>query len=1409
MWSQRRGRSADLLVRQGDDLLAAGDLGGAKVCYERAVERDGRHAEALRSLAYVLLQEGDAEQALAAAERALAAEPDLAGVHGLLGNVLMALERFAEAVPHLIHDAGQARGREQILIRGQVGMCYERLGDLEAAERWLRLALEHEPAYMTRHSAIAWYDHSPGVAGLASLPADLHHALARVLQRCGDADQARLHYHLAKRIDPTIVLDRMYLDVMSRADLENHPGEPIPQPNSTVSDEERLRYLLSRPTYPELAEAARLPGMAGIKDGVLGTVAAAQRRGSFVEAAQLWVVVQCLTGVGWPDLHALLAAEDGRRLMGIAESTYAGSPPPRTARELARRLPLDAASAAAMVDLVEVFLQLDLPTGTTFTEVVEAAAGARGPELRFLLGRELHRAGRLTEARQHLEEAANRQEAVGDLDNARFSLALLARLAADEERFDDALRLRRRVIEHAETQGDRVQAIGELIHVAWLLTQTGDPDGGYRAAEQLANRMLDDPEVRNGLGPILGGHIGDLLTTTARAAGVPAPDPERLHRLAATNTDTDIDDVHSVWDRAHTLAAQEQWAEAVAEYDRALHYARFSPRTYDILPILLESAEAADQLGERDDACGRLERALELTFGDPDRERENEVLLRLSRHHLSDDPDRALAIAAKLFRAVSPDDPLMMLANEAVHRWGAGDYPADLLGRIRDELGTPSKGAGWTMKAMMVASTAEHVGAAVLAEELSREIITQAGAGERPDLHATMWARRTLGDALLRHGEYTPAAAELERAVEEARRLYDVRTEAGTLSSLAEAHLRLGYLDQAAAHFDARAALADRFGDVTAAATARVNAAHMFLLLGRADEAITRVEQAINGFGRSERADLVAFALRLLVHHIDELPAHLQDMADGLDDEITGRPGEPVWLYALLFRARRRAVGDDPAAAMVRILLPVLDLPSGTETGFVILARLEAATLLRQVALTRAWLVAENALQLADRDSTQLFVRVRIRELLLDLGLRLGQTADVTALLPKLEADWRLMRRTLVGDADRIVVADRAARLLGRAASTVVDADPGTALRIMDSTWSAALADQLAGEERAEADEPEPAVLAIALLDGHVVAMLRPAPGAAVRADRTGLSTSDANKLLATFRREMHLFQGHGSTSWTRTARAILAGVGPDIPHDTTLLLIVDPALQELPMHAVALPDGQLLVERATVVYAPSLAAYHELRRRQRAKPATGRMVSVGIAFPDEARAIGIRIGAPVLSGNRLDKSALRERIADADLIHFAAHGRYDPHVDRLSGLLLTTEETEAGPQQILSIRDLDAWQLHAGLVTLSACESGLGSATPSDYLGLARQMLGAGADTVLSALWKIDDAATQDFMIRFYHELLGAERHDDNLHLDVAAALRRTQLATFSQVGIHRWAGFRLTGLPTVNWRPRKAAHD
>jgi tetratricopeptide (TPR) repeat protein len=143
--------------------------------------------------------------------------------------------------------------------------------------------------------------------------------------------------------------------------------------------------------------------------------------------------------------------------------------------------------------------------------------------------------------------------------------------------------------------------------------------------------------------------------------------------------------------------------------------------------------------------------------------------------------------------------------------------------------------------------------------------------------------------------------------------------------------------------------------------------------------------------------------------------------------------------------------------------------------------------------------------------------------------------------------------------------------------------------------------------------------------------------------------------------------------------------------------------------------------------------------------------------------------------------------------VHFACHGVLNEVEPSRSCLLLAPGDGEDGYWTAMEIAGLD---LPSDLVTLSACDSGLGTAAGGEgALGLTRAFLCAGATRVLATLWRVDDRATRALMEAFYE---ARERPG----VSTAAALRTAQRSVRGEPGSRwhhprYWAGWVLWGLP------------
>ncbi|HSB00741.1 MAG TPA: CHAT domain-containing protein, partial [Anaerolineales bacterium] len=258
-----------------------------------------------------------------------------------------------------------------------------------------------------------------------------------------------------------------------------------------------------------------------------------------------------------------------------------------------------------------------------------------------------------------------------------------------------------------------------------------------------------------------------------------------------------------------------------------------------------------------------------------------------------------------------------------------------------------------------------------------------------------------------------------------------------------------------------------------------------------------------------------------------------------------------------------------------------------------------------------------------------------------------------------------------------------------------------------------------------------------------------------------------------------------------RLGDKLLTPIWQKLSRVDTLNIIPHGPLHALPFHALR-QDGRFLIETHAVSYAPSAAVLNYCWNKPSAQSSgqsfDGKSLLVGI--PDErATQVSqeIQALAALIHGSRvlLNEEATLERVRsaapDCDLLHLAAHGLFRPEAPLLSSIHLA--------DKWMAVQDVYDLDLKASLVTLSACETGLGhDEGGDDVVGLVRGFLHAGASSLLVSLWVVDDRSMTDLMIRFYtHWLAGKPK---------SQALRQAQLDILGQYKHpYYWAPMVLVG--------------
>lgn len=137
-----------------------------------------------------------------------------------------------------------------------------------------------------------------------------------------------------------------------------------------------------------------------------------------------------------------------------------------------------------------------------------------------------------------------------------------------------------------------------------------------------------------------------------------------------------------------------------------------------------------------------------------------------------------------------------------------------------------------------------------------------------------------------------------------------------------------------------------------------------------------------------------------------------------------------------------------------------------------------------------------------------------------------------------------------------------------------------------------------------------------------------------------------------------------------------------------------------------------------------------------------------------EARKLGKLWDAKVLLGRAASLEAFQKQAPNYQILHMATHGIYVREAANLSALAFV-ERKDTLNNEYLFTQDLYAMRLPAEMVVLSACETGIGDYHQGEgIISLAHGFIHAGAQSVVTTLWSVDDVKTAELVVGFFQNL-------------------------------------------------------
>jgi CHAT domain-containing protein/tetratricopeptide (TPR) repeat protein len=276
----------------------------------------------------------------------------------------------------------------------------------------------------------------------------------------------------------------------------------------------------------------------------------------------------------------------------------------------------------------------------------------------------------------------------------------------------------------------------------------------------------------------------------------------------------------------------------------------------------------------------------------------------------------------------------------------------------------------------------------------------------------------------------------------------------------------------------------------------------------------------------------------------------------------------------------------------------------------------------------------------------------------------------------------------------------------------------------------------------------------------------------------------------------------------------------------TTLVIVPDSALWDLPFQVLQPATDRYLIEDYALSYAPSLTVLREMStfRKRKAEDnatsptllamgnpalATETVDSLKLVHRDEKlgplpqaelevkilRKLYGATRSKVYTGAEASEKRIKVEAGNFGVVHLATHGILNDASPMYSHVVLAQSDG-ASEDGLLEAWEIMKLNLNADLVVLSACESGRGRVGAGEgVIGLTWALFVAGSPTSVVSQWKVESTSTSRLMVEFHRNL---QPKTQGPRLSKAKALQKAALKMLRTPNFRHpfyWGGFILVG--------------